>query len=308
MQLEDIRVFLQVVESGSVSRAAKVLRRPKASVSHNLRRLEQNLGAQLLTRDKNAVALNDAGRLFLGQARAIVQSCETATDSVRACLAEQTGKIRIASTSEFASNIMSSLFMDFAQQEIDLNIQAMTHPPDVLSELRQQYDCILHLGTPKVDGFPEMTQRTLGHFRYQFFAAADYLSRRTAPTHPDDLPAHQLLVQLGRDETELWRVSDGHHALQLAPHPAFASNDPWIVKLAAVHGRGICFIPTFFARQEVASGALVPVLPDWSSHDVGVFALYWSHRYANPNLALLLDRATASFGQIDHYLYTASSP
>ncbi|MCV6584005.1 MAG: substrate binding domain-containing protein [Marinibacterium sp.] len=203
---------------------------------------------------------------------------------------------------------MSSIFMDLAKQEVELDIQAMTHPHDVLSELRMQYDCIIHLGAPKVSSFPEMTQRTLGHFNYQLFAAKDYLARHPAPDHPEQLSDYQLLVQIGRDETEAWHLSDGVQSTELTPSPAFTSNDPWIVKLAAVHGRGICFLPTFFARQEVAAGALVPVLPDWSSAEVGVFALYWSHRYANPNLAMLLDLATSSFGQIDQYLYTASSP
>jgi len=308
MQLDDIFVFLQVVESGSLSRAAKLLGRPKASVSHNLRRLEQNLGAPLLDREKNAIILNDAGRVFLDRARAIATSCEAATDEVRASLAAQSGQIRIASTSEFASNIMSSIFMDFAEGRLDLNIRAMTHPHEVLSELRMQYDCIIHIGAPQVEDFPDMTQTTLGHFSYQWFAAPEYLSKRPRPKHPTDLERCKLLVQLGRNETQIWHASNGSEHFKLTPNPAFTSNDPWIVKLAAVHGRGICFMPTFFARQEVAAGMLAPVLPDWSSEKVGVYALYWAHRYANPNLAFLLERAAANFDQIDHYLYRASSP
>lgn len=67
-------------------------------------------------------------------------------------------------------------------------------------------------------------------------------------------------------------------------------------------------MPTFFARQEVAAGMLTPVLSAWSSRLVGVYTLFWTHRAANPNLALLLRKASANFGQIDRYLYRAAAP
>ncbi len=308
MHLDDINVFLQVAESGSLSRAAKLMHRPKATVSHNLRRLERNLGMSLLDRENNRMRLNEAGRMFMAHARDIRRACEAATESMCATRDARDRQLRIASTSEFASNIMSSIFMDFARDQTHLEIRAMTHPRDVLSELRAQYDCIIHLGEPLADDFPEMTRRALGHFNYKWFASSAYLETVAPPASPDDLAGHKLLVQLGQSETQVWRTTDGEAETAFEPRGAFVSNDPWIVKLAAVHGHGICFMPTFFARQEVAAGMLTPVLPAWSSRLVGVYALFWTHRAANPNLALLLQKATANFGQIDRYLYRAEAP
>ena len=308
LQLEDIITFLQVAESGSVSRAAKLLRRPKASVSHNLRRLEQEMGATLFDRAQNAMSLNATGRQFLDHAKAIRVAYENAAETVKSSLVHQAGHIRIASTSEFASNIMSSIFMDFAEDSLGLNIQAMTHPREVLLELRAQYDCIIYLGDPPLPDFAEMRKRRLGEFRYQWFASPDYLERAGHPGRPRDLADHKLLVQLDEHDTPAWRAICRTNSVELRPVPSFSSNDPWIVKLAAVHGRGICFLPTFFARLEMEAGMLAPVLSEWASREVEVNALYWQHRFANPNLALLLERATANFGQIDHYLYRATRP
>ncbi len=308
MQLDDINVFLQVVESGSLSRAARLMNRPKATVSHNLRRLEQNLGMSLLDRKNNRIRLNEAGRVFVAHARDIRRTCEAAAESICAARDARDRQVRIASTSEFASNIMSSIFMDFARNQTHLEIRAMTHPRDVLPEIRAQYDCIIHLGEPLVDDFPEMTRRALGHFSYKWFASPAYLETAPPPASPEGLAGHKLLVQLGQNETRVWQATDGEAEIAFDPKGAFVSNDPWIVKLAAVHGHGICFMPTFFARQEVAAGMLTPVLPAWSSRLVGVYALFWKHRAANPNLALLLQRASANFDQIDRYLYRAAAP
>lgn len=308
MQIEDVEIFLQIVESGSLSRAAKLLGRPKASVSHNVRRLETDLGLELFDRQKNTLLLNEAGTNFLDHAKGIKKHVESARDDASRLRVERQGIIRIASTSEFASNIMSSIFMGFANELTGLNICAMTYPREVLAEIRAQYDTIIYLGTPEVPEFSEMKARRLGQFRNKFYASPEYLKSRAPPTKPEQLAAHRLLVQTNKRNPENWRIRKGSNFTRIAPDPAFVSNDPWIVKLAAVHGRGICFLPEFFARQEKLNGMLVPVLSGWSSDKVTVHALYWAHRFANPNLKLLLDKAASSFGEIDHYLYRASRP
>ena len=291
-----------------MTRTAKVMGRPKTSISHNIKRLEQNLGAPLFDRSANAMRLNATGLGFLDHARRIRRECETARETVRASRARSEGQISIASTSEFASNIMSSIFMDFAIDTSELDIRAMTHPREVLAEVRDLYDCIIYLGDPPMPEFAEMKSRHLGQFRYHLYAAPTYLERAGEPLGPGDLLAHRLLVRAREGENTLWALRKDDDLFELPPAANFASNDPWIVKLAAVHGHGICFLPTFFARLEEQAGMLTKVLPDWQSDLVTVSALYWSHRYANPNLSLLLDKASANFGEIDHYLYRATRP
>ena len=79
-----------------------------------------------------------------------------------------------------------------------------------------------------------------------------------------------------------------------------------MVKLASIHDHGICFIPTFFAGLEVERGLLVPVLPEWNSRDVPMYALFSSHRLANSNLRTLISSLSENFSDMFSYLYTAT--
>lgn len=305
MQTDDVLAFLQVVTSGSVTRAAKLMDRPKASLSHQIRRLEQELGMSLFDRRRGMIELNAAGREFLPHARKIQVACEQGIDAARLNRDRAMGQVRIATSSEFASNIMTAIFMDFVGSAEALRVSAMTYPRDTLAELCDQFDCILYLGTPPMPEFAEMRARKLGSFRYGLYASDKYLQEHGMPGHPDDLADHRLLVRREESEPPTWRLSNGSDSCDLAPDGVLVSNDPWVIKLAAVYDHGICLVPSFFARLETEAGYLQPVLPDWQSELVAVNALYRSHRFANPNLELVLDHAQANFGQIDHYLYQA---
>ena len=79
-----------------------------------------------------------------------------------------------------------------------------------------------------------------------------------------------------------------------------------MVKISAIHNLGICLVPEFFANFEVVEGLLTRVLPSWSSYEVPVFALFWSHRLNNLNLRRLLETAETQFGELGNYLYRAT--
>lgn len=305
MNLDDISVYLQVVASGSLSGAAQALRRPKASVSHQLKRLEDELGTQLFLRTSNRLTLNGPGRDFHAHALAIRRACDKAKDSALQSADDAAGEINIASASEFASNLVSPILLHFMREAPHLSVNVMTFQREILAEMREQLDCILYLGDPPVPQFSNMSARLLGRFRFGLYASGRYLSQMGPPSRPNDLLSHRLLGFHNGQSIETWDMTDGATEFSVRPDSRLMSNDYWIIKLGAVHDHGICFVPEFFAGQEVGAGLLRRVLPDWSSADLPVYALFWSHRFANPNLRLLLDTASAEFNSIETYLYSA---
>lgn len=306
MRVDDLTVFLQVVASGSLSGAAKVLMKPKASISHQLKRLEQELGAQLFVRTPNALMLSDAGRDLAPHAQAITRRWEEARDSAAAWRDSAARTLRVASSSEFASNIMSTLLMQFSRDAPRFRIKATTFQQATLPEVREHYDCIIYLDTPPLPHFSEMRQRRLGEFRFMLYASPAYVAEHGAPRRPEDLPRFDLLAWHRGEHVAPWTLVSGAERATLTPEANLVSNDHWIIKLAAIHDHGVCRLPSFFARQEERAGLLRHVLPDWASPEIPVYALYWAHRFANPNVATLLDRAEAAFSDMDHYLYTAA--
>lgn len=306
MNLDDIALFLQVVASGTLSGAAKVLQRPKASVSHQLKRLEQELGAELFIRTPNALLLSKAGRELVPHAQLIKRSCEQAKDAALQWRKDATSELKIASSSEFASNIMSSILMQFSREAPQFRINATTFQRDMLPEVREHYDCIIYLDKPPLPQFSDMKARMLGSFRYMLYASPAYLAKRGAPAHPDQLNEFDLLAWHARERVAPWTLESADGSVSIDPSANLVSNDHWIIKLAAIHDHGVCRLPSFFARLEENSGMLRRVLTDWASAEIPVYALYWSHRFANPNLATLLDRAEKGFRELDNYLYAGA--
>jgi DNA-binding transcriptional LysR family regulator len=306
MQLDDVSVFLQIASTGSLSAAARASCRPKATISHQIRRLEDEIGSALFIRSANRLVLSKAGLDFLEHAKNIRRACERGMDSARRSQNIATGTLRVGSTGEFTSNLLAPLILHFARQNPQLRLEVMVLRGDVLLSSRDSLDCILYLGEPPMPQVAELTGRLLGRFSFALYASRRYLERHGMPTTPSELRSHDLLGFHNGENTTLWELRCGESDYSLQPSTKLLSNDYWVVKLAAIHDHGICFIPTFFAGLEVDKRLLTPVLPEWSSREVPMYALFSSHRLANANLRTLIDSLSENFSDMFSYLYTAS--
>ena len=307
MNLEDINVFLQIAAAGSLTGAARELHRPKATVSHQLRRLEEEIGAPLFIRSANRLVLSEAGTEFLDHARTIRRACERGLDSARAGQEKARGTMRIGSTGEFASNLIAPLILHFARHNPDLRLDLSVVRSDLLLSSRENYDCLLYLGEPPMPQVAEMTGRLLGRFTFGLFCSPGYLARHPAPAAPSELRQHDLLAYQNAENIALWELRNGDEEYSLHPQTRLLSNDYWVIKLSAIHDHGICFVPKFFARMEVEQGLLVPVLPEWSSREVPLYALFSSHRLRNTQVRDLVNSLTQNFADTQTYLYTATA-
>ncbi len=306
MNLEDITVFLQIAAEGSLSGAARASYRPKATISHQLRRLEEEIGAPLFVRSANRLVLSQAGTDFLEHARNIRRACERGLDSARHSQKEAQGRLRIGSTGEFASNLIAPLILHFARHNPDLRLDVSVVRSGLLLSSRESFDCLLYMGEPPMPQVAEMTGRLLGRFSFGLYCSPGYLARTPAPGAPNELRGHDLLTYHNGETVVLWELRNGRQEFSLHPAPKLLSNDYWVIKLSAIHDHGICFVPNFFAKMEVEKGLLVPVLPDWSSREIPLYALYASHRLRNTHLMALVNSLTDNFGEVQSYLYTAT--
>ena len=307
MNLEDIEVFLQIADAGSLTGAARGLHRPKATVSHQLRRLEEEIGATLFIRSANRLVLSNAGAEFLDHARTIRRACHRGLDSARAGQKKAQGTMRIGSTGEFASNLIAPLILHFARHNPDLRLDLSVVRSDLLLSSRGNYDCLLYLGEPPMPQVSEMTGRLLGRFAFGLFCSPGYLARHPAPAAPSELRQHDLLAYQSAENIAPWELRKGDEEYSLHPQTRLLSNDYWVIKLSAIHDYGVCFVPKFFARLEVEQGLLVPVLPEWSSREVPLYALFSSHRLRNTQVRDLVNSLTQNFADVQTYLYSATA-
>lgn len=292
MNLSDLEVFLQVAEGESLSRAARHLRRPKATISHQIKRLETELGMPLFVRGKNALSLNSEGRDFRGFAQSILRTADRAREHLSISQHAQSTEIRVASSTEFSTDILGPIMLEFSKKAPSVRITATTVRNRMLAEARRQFDCIIYLGDPPLAQFSQMSARLLGRIQFGLFASPAYLETRTPPQSPKKLRQHDLLNVFNEGAVSQWQLVCGTEAFTLLPEPRAETNDHWIAKLCAVHDQGICFLPTFFVGAEVDAGLLKPVLPEWMSAPIPIYALFWPHRRDNKVIRDFLDTAT----------------
>lgn len=303
MQFEDITTFLQIASSGSLSGAARASGRPKATISHQLRRLENELGIELFIRSSNRLVLSEAGAGFLSHAKEIRRSCERGMDTARRSGNVSAGTLRVGSGGEFTSNLVAPLVLHFARHNPELRLEVVVLRGEALLSARDSLDCILYLGDPPMPQVAELTAKLLGRFSFGLYASPGYLRKRGLPESPEELRSHELIGFHTGDATSLWQLGDHEHEFTLQPPTKFLTNDYWVLKLACIHDHGIAFMPTFFAGYEVESGLLCPVLSHLRSNDVPMYALFSSHRFANPSLRGLIDSLTQNFSDLFEYMY-----
>ncbi len=303
MIIEDITAFLQVASSGSLSSAARASGKPKATISHQLRRLEDELGAALFVRSANRLTLSEVGLNFLDHAKSIRRASERGLDAVRRSRNLTVGTIRVASAGEFTTNLVTPLVLHFARNYPQLRLEVVVLRGDTLLSSRDSLDCIIYLGEPPMPQVADLTARLLGRFAFGVYASPKYIAARGAPRTPSELRAHEMVGFHNGESITVWELENGDDEFSLQPNTKFLTNDYWVLKLATIHDHGMGFMPTFFADLEVRKGLLTPVLPEWRSRYVPLYALFSSHRLANPTLRKLIDSVARNFQDVFNYSY-----
>lgn len=252
--------FVAVAEGGSFTAAANALGLSKASVSKAVTRLEAVLGITLLHRSSRVVAVSTAGAGLLDEARAMVAAATAATEAARGDRVDLAGPIRLAAPMSFGIKILGPPLAAFLDKHPAVEIDV------ILSDARN--DLIaegidLALRISRLDD-STLLARTIAPVSASVLASPAYLERHGTPRHPLELAGHRLVGYGHRGQTLPIRFHrEGEEATIVPTGPLFANNGDIAVPLLLAGG-GIAALPDFIAAEEIASGALVRILTDWS--------------------------------------------
>ncbi len=286
LPLNELAVFVAVVEAGSLSAAARRLELSKAAVSDQIRRLEERLGVRLLNRTTRRLSLTEAGRGCLDHARAMVTAAEAASAAATELHREPRGLLRVAAPTTFAPRHLVPHLPAFlaAHPLLHLELSLSARAVDLLEE---GFDLAIRIGR-----LPDsaLTARPLASARLLFCAAPSYLERRGQPVAPAALPEHDLLgfTPLGRRGA--WHLQGpGRASRTLDFEPLFASDDGEALLAATLAGLGIAALPDWMVAAEIGLGRLQRVLPDWNGPTMPITALHAAGRRPAAKIRTFLD-------------------
>ena len=247
MDIEDLRTFVEVADAGGVSPASRRLGVSKSIVSRRLFRLEAELGVQLLARTTRGAALTEAGVTFRDHAARVCAEIDIARETILPA-GDLRGRLRIAAPLTFGPTLLAPVFAELARRHPLLHVHA-SYSDRFVDLVGEGFDCAVRVGYL---GDSNLVARRVGPIHGALVASPDYIREHGAPETPDDLLAHQALMQ----GTETWQFIDGEKTISIHPQGRFKADNGTALAVAAVAGLGIAWLPHCLVEDDLASGAL----------------------------------------------------
>jgi DNA-binding transcriptional LysR family regulator len=262
LDLEDLKTFVEVADAGGVSPAARRLGVAKSIVSRRLFRLEAGLGVQLLARTTRGAALTEAGVTFREHAARVCAEIDVARETILPA-GDLRGRLRVAAPLSFGPTHLAPVLAELARRHPLLHVHAC-YSDRFVDVVGEGFDCAVRVGH-LTDS--DLVARRIGPVGGKLVASPEYIRQHGAPETPDDLGAHEALLQ----GTETWRLIDGDKTVTVHPQGRFKADNGTALAAAAVAGLGIAALPNFLTEGYLASGALVALMTRYPLAEAGIF-------------------------------------
>lgn len=265
----EMEVFVRVVQDGGFSAAARSLDLTPSAVSKLIARLEQRLGARLLTRTTRALRLTEEGEAYHRAARRVLQALNEADLAVAAGAVR--GRLRINASVPFGRMFVAPALPAFLARYPDTSVD-LSLSDDIVNLLANQTDIAIRVGN-----LPDsaLMARKLGQSRRVLVAAPAYLQRMGAPETPSDLQRHNCIGFNFRPSRAGWPFRDGQRDFeQLVSGNALVNNGD-TARQIALDGLGIARLGRFHVADDIAAGRLVTLLEAFDPGDLElIHAIY----------------------------------
>lgn len=292
-KIRAMEAFVAVVDTGGFTRAAELLKAPKASISTLIQDFETQLGVRLLHRTTRRVTVTPDGAAFYERCVRILDDVREAEDAVSSRHALPSGRLRVDVATGMASHLLIPALSDFVRRypDIRLELGCSDRPVNLVSE---GVDCAIRVGEI-VD--PGLIARRIGTMHFLTCAAPSYLAQHGQPQHPDELRRHQCInyfsYRTGRNSP--WDFARGDERLELQLDSILAVNDSNAYVDACLAGLGIGQVPSFEFQIYQELGRLQAVLPDWLSEPLPVHMVYPSNRHLSTKVQVFVEWAAETF-------------
>jgi len=281
--------FLSVVESGSVSAAARALDQPRPTVSRRLAQLEAHLGVRLVHRGARQVVVTREGEALYQSVRPLLEALREAEQAVRRTDPRPRGLLRI-SLSPLMSQALGPTLCAFRVRYPDIQLEILVEGRYV--DLRtERFDVAIRGGVLQDS---DLVQRRLIRSSAFPVASPGYLQRRGTPATAEALAEHECLLGYGPDgqPRRVWPLRGGGG---VSVDGGLVTNDRTLLRVAAVEGQGIALLSEVNARAALAAGRLVPVLEAQVGVDISLNVVFTERALLAPRVRCFVEAMAEAF-------------
>jgi DNA-binding transcriptional LysR family regulator len=285
-QLAAMATFVRVVDSGSLSGAARASSSSLTSVSRQIAALEQRYRTQLLVRTTRRLALTDDGRLFYDRAKSVLGELGEIELSLSSRQSQPAGRLRVTAPTLMGRRLIAPLLAEFLRRHpaVSVDLMLVDRAVDMIEE-------DIHVAL-RVGVLPDsqLVARKLADLTMIVCAAPDYLQRRGVPQTPGDLSEHDCLVFSDVPGAAEWRFkAAGDKDCRIRVSGRLWINSLDALVLAAQDGAGIVRVPSWQVAAEIAAGRLQRILTAHERDPTPVHLLFPPSRLTSPKTRLFVD-------------------
>lgn len=291
MLLDNLALFLRIVEKGGLAVAGRETGLSPATVSERLAALEAHYGATLLARTTRAISLTEEGRALVDGARRLLAEAEELESRLRRGADVISGPIRLSAPEDLGRRLLVPVIDAFLDEHpavtVDLNLTDGN-----VDLVGQGMDFAIRHG---VLADSSLKAKMLGENRRVVCAAPSYLAENGTPEHPDDLARHDCIVmRFGQNIDREWPFVIDGAVRRIAVRGRRVANDGGLVREWCRQGRGIALKSIRDVDADLASGALVELLTAFSADSTGLQIVYPPSAVQPRRVRMLIDRIAAA--------------
>ncbi|TPV62159.1 LysR family transcriptional regulator [Aestuariibacter sp. GS-14] len=282
--LDDIALFVEVVNRGSLATAAKQLKLPAATVTRRIQRLEERLGVKLMHRSARKLVLTHDGDVYFQTYAELVQQFNQAQQILGQESKQLSGKVKVLAPVNISHGILRSMWVSFTRDypDIQLDLELSNLQMDLIEA---QADLAIRIGKQPDSSF---YQRRLAELETVLVATQTYIEAHGAPEHPSQLIEHNLIGLTMRKKWVLHQQTTSQ-SYTLYPQWRAQINDPVFVKYFVLDSQGIALVPLTEVKAELDSGEAVRILPDWKGEVRDIFLIWPSGKLMSKRAQCLRD-------------------
>jgi DNA-binding transcriptional LysR family regulator len=280
-RLDELGVFVRIVEEGSLVRAAARLRRSPPAVTRALAALEDRIGVRLVDRTTRRLAPTEAGRALYDKARTLMQDYEAATAGARE--APVRGLLRVTAPVQFGRRHISPLVSKFLDAHAGVEVELLLNDRNV-DLIEEGIDVAARIGALADSA---LTARPVGHVRRLWVASPAYLKRHGMPRAPDELARHEAVLGTSRSTMD-WVFAGARRGAPMHMTGRLRVDDVETRLRAARDGRGIAQLLSYQVADDLAAGRLVRLLQAWELPPLPVHLVTKGRAHRAPKIEAFL--------------------
>jgi len=284
-QLDDLGVFVRVVEHKSMSSAARRLGVPKSTISRAIARLEDGLRVRLFQRTTRSLAPTDAGRALYTEVLPHIDALRAATSVVTNESEAPRGLLRITAPNDLGTLLLADIVTRFCQRYPEVQIEVVLTPRTV-DLVAEGIDLAIRAGVLRDSS---LVAKKVAESELRLFASPTYLAKRGTPRTTADLASHDTVLFRSKNGRAKWTLECRQEKTSVEVKGAVSGDDYAFLLAATVSGAGIGLLPRFTAEAELRSGGLVRVLPTHATTGGAMYIVHASSKHVPRKVAAFRD-------------------